>query len=178
MAISRAKKEELLAQYKKLIETSEAVFLAEYTGMNVKNMEALRAKIDEVNGAFHVTKNKILMLALEEMDMPIPGNALTGQMAAGFAIEEIPSMAKTLVDFAKDDDKLHLVAGVMGGEVLTVDQVKALADLPTLPEVRAQIIGLISGPARNVASVLSSGVRQVVNVVHAYATSEENETES
>jgi large subunit ribosomal protein L10 len=68
--------------------------------------------------------------------------------------------------------------GIMGAELLTADQVEALAKLPSLDELRAQIIGLVSAPARNIASTVASGVRQVVNVLDAYARQEEAEAEA
>lgn len=178
MAITKARKVELLAQYDELIQNSRAIFLAEYSGMNVKQMNALRNKIYEANGTFHVTKNTLFKLALEKAEIELPDNFLEGQLATGFALEEAPSLAKALVDFAKEDDKVTLRGGFLGNEFLTADQVEALAKLPSLEQLRAQIAGLLSAPARNVASVVASGVRQVVNVVDAYAKSEAGTAEA
>ncbi len=178
MAITKARKVELLAQYDELIQNSRAIFLAEYSGMNVKQMNALRDKIYEANGSFHVTKNTLFKLALEKADIELPDNFLEGQLATGFAFDEAPTLAKALVDFAKDDEKVTLRGGFLGNEFLTAEQVESLAKLPSLDQLRSQIIGVISAPARNVASVLASGVRQVVNVVDAYAKSEEGAAEA
>jgi large subunit ribosomal protein L10 len=114
-----------------------------------------------------------LKLALEESGQPVPADLMDGQLAAGFALEEAPTLAKALVKFAKDEEALTLKGGIFNEEILSLDQVKALADMPSLPELRSQIIGLISTPAQNIVSVLTNGVRQVVNVVDAYAKSEE-----
>ncbi|WP_420644823.1 50S ribosomal protein L10 [Candidatus Leptofilum sp.] len=178
MAITKARKVELIAQYDELIQNSRAIFLAEYSGMSVKQMNALRDKVYEANGALHVTKNTLLKLALEKADKELPDDFMQGQLATGFALSEAPSLAKALVDYAKDDDKVTLRGGFLGDEFMSVEQIEALAKLPSLDELRAQIIGLIDGPARNVASVLASGVRQVVNVVDAYAKSEEGTAEA
>lgn len=178
MAISKARKEELVAQYKGLIEESSAVFLTEYGGMTVKDLETLRGKLIDVDGQFYVTKNTLLKIALEQTDLPIPEELLRGPVAAGFALGEAPALAKALVDYAKDDEKLGLKGGIMEGDFLTQDQVEALAKLPTLDELRAQILGLLNAPARNIASVVAGGVRQVVNVVDAYAKSGEQEAEA
>ena len=178
MAITKARKTELLEQYDELIQNSRAIFLAEYTGMNVKQMNALRDKVYEANGAFHVTKNTLFRIALEKAAKELPSDFLEGQLATGFALEEAPSLAKALVDYAKDDEKVTLRGGFLGDEFVTVEQIEALAKLPNLEQLRSQIIGLIDGPARNVASVLASGVRQVVNVVDAYAKSEEGAAEA
>jgi large subunit ribosomal protein L10 len=141
-------------------------------------MNALRDKIYEANGTFHVTKNTLFKLALEKAEIELPDDFLEGQLATGFAFEEAPSLAKALVDFAKDDEKVTLRGGFLGNEFLSVEQIEALAKLPSLEQLRAQIAGLLSAPARNVASVLASGVRQVVNVVDAYAKSEEGTAEA
>ncbi len=71
MAISKKRKEDLVAQYKDLIEQSEAIFLTEYGGMSVKNLQALRSKLREADGKFYVTKNTLFSLALEESDLPL-----------------------------------------------------------------------------------------------------------
>lgn len=173
MAISKARKDELVAQYVELINSSNAIFMAEYTGLSVSDMEALREKVREADGAFYVTKNRLLRVAMEQTDTPVPEELLTGQMAAGFAMSDAPPLAKALVDYAKKEEKLVIKGVVYDGEILLADGVKALATLPTLPEVRSQLVGLISAPARDLASVVASGVRQVINVVDAYATSED-----
>lgn len=173
MAISKARKDELVATYVDLINNSRAVFLAEYTGLTVKQMETLREEVRKSQGTFSVTKNTLLTYALEQTGKPTPSDLLVGQIATGFALGEVPSLAKTLVDYAKKEDKLKLKGAILGNDLLSPKQVEALASLPPLEELRAQIVGLISAPARNVASTVASGVRQVVNVLDAYAKKED-----
>ncbi len=173
MAITKARKEELVAHYLELINQSNAIFMTEYSGMSVKKVEALRRTVREADGSFHVTKKTLLKLALEQSGKPIPVDLMEGQLAAGFAMEEVPTLAKALVKFAKAEEALTLKGGIFNDEILSLDQVKALADLPSLPELRAQLLGLINAPAQNIVSVVSNGIRQVVNVIDAYAKSEE-----
>ncbi len=178
MAISKKRKDILVAQYKDLIEQSEAIFLTGYGGMAVKDMQALRSKLREADGTFYVTKNTLFSLALEESDLPAPSDMLVGQVASGFAMGEVPTLAKALVNFAKKEDHLTIKGGIMDNKVLSQGDVEALAKLPSLDQLRAQILGLIDGPARGLVYTVSSGVRQVVNVVDAYSKSEEAEPES
>lgn len=173
MAISKARKDELVAQYTELINDSRAIFMTEYKGMNVKKMEALREEVAKAEGSFHITKNTLLKIALEQTDHPVPEEILKGQIATGFALSEVPTMAKTLVDFAKTDDKLIVRGAILSGRILTSADVEALAKLPSLDVLRGQLIGLINAPATNIASVITNGVRQVINVIDAYAKSEE-----
>jgi len=178
LAISKARKEELVAQYKELIEKSSAIFVASYGGMTVKEMEALRAKVREADGVFYVTKNTLLELALRETNTAVPADLLNGPMATGFAFGEPPMFAKVLAEFAKGKDNLTVKGGILDNATLTAEQVDFLAKLPSLDELRGQIIGLISVPAQNVAATIANGVRQIINVVDAYAKSEESAAEA
>ncbi len=178
MAISKARKDELLAQYTDLVEKSEAIFFAEYAGMSVKAMDQLRNEVYDAEGAFHVTKNTLLKLALSNKDYSLPEDMLLGQLASGFALGEAPTLAKAIVDFAKKEDNLTLKGGFMGGELLTAEQVEALAKLPSLDQLRGQLIGLISAPAQGVVSAVTNGVRQVLNVLDAYVKESGEEAEA
>ena len=161
MAISKARKDQLVAQYVDLLNQSEAIFLTEYTGLDVKQMQALRFEVRKVEGTYKVTKNTLLRLALEESGKPVPADLMMGQVAAGFAMNEAPTLAKTLTEFAKGEEMLVIKGAILGDQLLTADQVEALAKLPSLDELRAQLLGLIQGPARNIAGTIAGGVRQV-----------------
>ena len=172
MAISKERKKELVDQYIELINNSNALFLTEYTGLSVKDMQRLRGELREVDGVYMVTKNTLLRYALEQTGKPVPADHLVGQLAAGFALNEAPAIAKMLKKFAQDSEQFEIRFGIMDDMLLTTEQVEALANLPTMDELRAQLLGIIQGPARNVASVVAGGVRQVVNVLDAYAAQE------
>jgi large subunit ribosomal protein L10 len=170
LAISKQKKEDLVAEYVELLNQSKAIFLTQYTGLDVKQMEDLRAKVNKSEGLYRVTKNTLMLHALEQANRPAPAELMVGQLATGFALNEVPTVAKTLVDFAKaEEGSFEIKGGILGDDLLTVEQVEALAILPSRDELRAQLAGLISSPARNLASTVASGVRQVVNVVDAYS---------
>jgi large subunit ribosomal protein L10 len=173
LAITKKKKDELVEQYRELIQQSSAVFLTQYGGMSVKEMEQLRVKLSEANGRINVTKNTLLQIALEESEFATPADLLVGPVATSFALGEAPALAKVLVDQAKANEKLTIIAGLLGTQVLTKDEIESLANLPSLDELRAQILGLINAPAQGILSVVANSVRQVVNVVDAYAKKEE-----
>jgi large subunit ribosomal protein L10 len=173
LAINKERKEELVAQYVELLGQSRAVFLTEYTGLDVKRLNQLRAEVRKADGAYHVTKNTLLREALIQANRPIPEELLQGQVATGFALNEAPALAKALIEFAKDDEMLVIKGGILADELLTAAQVEALAKLPSRDELRAQIIGLIRGPSQNIASTVTNGVRQLLNVFDAYAKKED-----
>ncbi len=174
MAITKKRKDELVAQYKELVEKSQAIILAEYGGMSVKSMENFRAEVLKNQGAFHVTKNTLLSIALEETDWSVPEELLAGQIAASFATTDIAGVVKTLMDLAKKEEKFKLKGGILGKQVLGPKEVESLSTLPTLDQLRAQLIGLINAPAQNLVSVVTGGVRQVVNVLDAYAKKDDS----
>jgi len=176
LAIKKQRKEELVGEYTDLIAQSEAIFVAEYNGMSVKQMEALRGKIRDANGQFNVTKNTLLIKALEASERNVPMDILVGQLATAFALSEAPTLAKVLIDYAKTDEKLVLKGGLLGNRVITRKEVEQLATLPSLDQLRGQILGLINAPAQNVVSAVTNGVRQVMNVLDAYVRSEESPT--
>lgn len=173
MAITKERKDELVSEYTELVQKSDAIFITQYAGLTVKDMENLRTKLLEAKGQLNVTKNTLLRIALENNDRVVPEELLAGQVATGFALGEAPALAKILVDQAKANDKLKIRGGLLGNKVLTTAEVEALATLPSLDQLRAQILGLISAPAQNIASVVAGGVRQVVNVLDAYSKKDE-----
>ncbi len=173
LAISKARKEELVAQYVDLIERSNAMFITEYKGMSVKQVEDLRGVIRETDGAFYIGKNTLIRVALEQAGQPVPTEMLTGQTGVGFALGDAPPLAKALTKFAKAEEQFIVRGGLMNAAELSAEDVTNLAELPSLDELRATLLGMIEGPARNIASVVAGGVRQVVNVIDAYSKKED-----
>jgi large subunit ribosomal protein L10 len=172
LAISKDRKLALVKQYTELLSRNEGLVLASYSGLRVKDFQDLRAKIREIGGELYVVKNRLVKLAFEEVGLAIPEEALVGTTAIGFAGEELPAVAKAILDLARETEQVRIKGGVAQGEVLGARQVEQLAELPPLPVVQAKLLGLFQQPGRQVASLMASSVRQLVNVVHAYATSE------
>lgn len=177
MAITKTKKAELFKTYAELIRKSEGMILVEYRGITMKQMGPLRAKVRDAAGELHLLKNTIALKALKEAGRPIPEELFSGVTAVGFAFSDVPAVAKALTTIAKDSEFVKVKGGLLGNAVLTTKQVEALADLPPLPVVRAQLLGLISAPASRLAGVVAGGVRQVVNVVKAYSDKAEQPAE-
>ncbi|MFQ5408651.1 MAG: 50S ribosomal protein L10 [Anaerolineales bacterium] len=169
MAISKEKKEELVAQYTELLQRSQGVVLTENHGLSVPQIQDLRNRVREAEGAYHVAKNTLTKLALKNASLSVPDEVLLGPTVIGFAFESMPGLAKAIVDFAKENDRLTIKGGLLGEKFLSDADVQALADLPPLPVMRAQLLGLISAPATRIAGALGGSVRQLVNVFNAYA---------
>ena len=169
MAISKERKEELVKKYTELIQKSEGMVLIEYRGLTMKGMDPLRGKVRDAAGELHVVKNTLAQRALTAAGHPTPPELLTQSTAIGFAFSDVPAVAKALSAYAKDNEFVTIKGGLLGNKVLTAKEVEALAELPPLPVVRSQLLGLLAAPASRLVGVLAGSVRQVVNVVKAYA---------
>ena len=169
MAISKQKKEEILAQYKDWLGQSQVVILVEYTGVTMKDLDTVRAKIREAGGEFHVVKNTLAKRALEASGMNVLEGQLVNSTAMGFAFKDAASVAKVLNDVTKTVQAIKLKGGFLGTQSLGVGEVKALAELPPLPVVRGQLLGVLLAPASKLARILAEPGRQVASVVKAYS---------
>lgn len=172
MALSKERKQEVLAQYKEWMSQSEALLLMEYKGASVKAMEDARARVREAGGEFHVVKNRLAKLALKDENFDIPEGYFENSTAIGFAFEDVASTAKALSDAAKDADAFEFKGGYMGAEVLSPDQVKALAKLPPLPVIRGQLLGVLQAPASKLVRTVAEPARSLAAVFKAYSESE------
>ncbi len=169
MAITKERKKELLETYKALINKSQGMVLIEYRGLNMKGMDPLRRKVREASGELHIVKNTLALKMLKELGRPAPEELFLQTTAVAFAFSDPPAVAKALTTVAKESEFVKVKGALLGHNVLNAKDVEALADLPPLPVVRAQLLGLISAPALRLAGVVAGGVRQIVNVVKAYA---------
>lgn len=175
MAISKKQKETLLEQYSESIATSRGIIITEYRGLSAAKLSAIRTALREANGSYHIVKLTLFKLALQEAGIPVPEDLLTGPVAVGFCYQEVPAVAKIFKDYHKDEAQLVLKGGLLGTRKLSLKDVETIADLPPLEIVRAQLLGVLTGPARSLASVVAGGVRQVVNVLNAYAEKDNQE---
>lgn len=172
MAITKERKQELVAQYRELVEKYPSLILASTTGLTVKQLEGLRTQVREAGGEFRIVKNTLISLVFDESGIELPEGTLIGPTAIGFSSEGVVSVAKALVELAKDTKVVELKPSIIDGALYTASQVQRLADLPPLPVVQAQLLSVLQAPATKMAAVLSSSVRQVVNVVKAYSETE------
>jgi large subunit ribosomal protein L10 len=167
--VTRERKQELVESYRQWMSGSNGLILTNYTGMSVRGLDDLRRRVREAGGELHVVKNRLMALALRQAGVEIPAEALEGPTAVGFAGEDVPAVAKAIVDVTRQVETLRLKLGVLEGRVYDARQVERLAELPPLPIVRARLLGLLQTPAGRVAGVVAGSVRQVVNVVKAYS---------
>jgi len=169
LAISKEQKREVVAEYNGWIQRSSALFLTEYKGLSMKDLDDLRRRVREVGGEFHIVKNTLGKLAFESAGLKLPTGFLEGSTAVAFAFQDAPALAKTMAEFARTSDALKLKGGYLGRSPIAAEDVKALADLPPLPVIRAQLLGTFLAPAGRLVRTLAEPARQVASVLRAYA---------
>jgi large subunit ribosomal protein L10 len=167
LAISEKRKHELVTEYNEWFGSSKAVVLTGYTGLTMKDLDNLRSKIREAGGEFHIVKNTLGKLACQESGLPLPEGFFEGSTAIGFAFQDAPALAKVMMEFARTSDFLKIKGGYLSTRPMTADQVKALADLPPLPVMRARLLGTILAPASQLVRTLAEPGRRVAAVVKA-----------
>ena len=169
--MDRTQKEELVTSLRSTFEENAVVVVAHYTGLTVAEMGDLRAQMREAGAGFKVTKNRITRLALEGTKFAGLSDMFTGPTAIAYSSDPVAA-PKIAVKFAKANEKLVVLGGGFGEDMLDQNGVKALASLPSLDELRGKIVGLLQAPATKVAGVLQAPAGQVARVIGAYSQSE------
>ncbi len=170
--MDRAQKEELVSFLHDTFEQSALVVVTRQSGLTVAEVSELRRQMREAGARYKVTKNRLTKLALEGTKYEALKSLFEGPTA--IAVSEDPvAAAKVAVKFAKDNDKLTIVGGAMGQELLDTEGVEQLAKLPSLDELRGKIVGVIQAPATKVAGVLQAPAGQLARVIGAYGAKED-----
>jgi large subunit ribosomal protein L10 len=169
LAITKQRKNEALAQYQDWLKRSQAVILVEYTGVSMKAMDGIRAKVRESGGEFHVIKNTLARRAFADSGMTLPAEYLVRSTAVSFAFTDPAATAKALADATKGNEFIKVKGGFVGGQALSTAQVKVLSELPPLPVVRAQLLGVLQAPAGKLVRTIAEPARGLAAVVKAFS---------
>jgi large subunit ribosomal protein L10 len=167
LAITKERKQELVAQYTDLLDRSQALILTDYHGLNVTEITKLRSEIREANGAYFVTKNTLIKLALESKGLSVPDEWLDGPTAIGFCFDEVPAIAKVISEFANESENLKIKGGFLGDQQMGEDRLQTLADLPSADVLKAQILGALTAPMSGLMGVLNGALSGFVGVLDA-----------
>ena len=166
--MDRAGKEELVSHYNGIFDNAGVIVVTHYSGLSVPQMDDLRNQMAEVGGTVKVTKNRLVKLALAGTEKESVSEYFTGPTAIAFSDDPVAA-PKVAAKFAKANDNLKIIGGIMDGNVLDADGVKNLASLPSLDELRGQLVGLINSPATKLAGVLQAPAGQLARVIGAKA---------
>ncbi|MFT9044700.1 50S ribosomal protein L10 [Acetobacter orientalis] len=172
--MNRTEKRDFIASLAAVFAETSMVVVTRNDGLTVADVTDLRRKVRAAGATYKVAKNRLATLALDGTQFDGIKPLLKGPTALAWA-EDPVAVAKVVVEFAKTNDKLVLLGGSLGSQVLGADGVKALAELPSLDTLRAQLVGLISTPATRIAGVTQAPAAQLARVFGAYAKTGEAE---
>ena len=170
--MERAEKKELVATLHQVFKTTGVIVVAHNKGLTVNQVNDLRSKMSLAGATVKVAKNRLAKLALDGTDAHGIKDLFVGPTMVAYAADPV-SAPKVASAFAKGNEKFVLLGGALGRTVMDAAAVKALADLPSLDELRARLIGMIQTPATRIAGVLQAPAGQLARVVNAYATKEQ-----
>jgi large subunit ribosomal protein L10 len=157
------KVEELTAAMK----GAKAIYLADFTGIDVAQVTGLRNQLREADIGYQVVKNRLAKRAAEAAGLEGLGEHFVGPTAIAYSNDDPITPAKILQDFAEKDDTFSIKTGIMDGKVLTADEVIVLAKLPSREELLGKVVGSIQSPLYGFAAVLNGLLRNLVGVVSA-----------
>ena len=150
--MNRDEKKQLLDELHELLNGAEIVVISHYKGLTVAEVSELRDAVRKAGAGFRVTKNRITKLALKDTKFEGLADLFKGPTAIAFSSDTVAA-CKACVNFAKDNEKLVILGGAMGANALSLDEIKRLATIPSMDELRAKLIGLLQAPAAKLARV-------------------------
>ena len=167
--MDRAAKRELIDRLHTVFDDAGVVVVAHNTGMVAAQSAEFRRVVKDAGGSVKVAKNKLVQLAIKDTATADISDLLKGPTVLAYSKDPIAA-AKTAVAYAKGNDKLVILGGAMGKTVLDAKGVKALAELPSLDELRATLIGILNAPATKIARTIKEPGGQLARVIQAKAS--------
>ena len=167
--MNRDQKEIFIKNIKTIVDENSLVLVFHYRGMSMNEMTDLRVQSFNSGCNIKVTNNRLAKLALKETNKVDLCEFFDGPTAIAYSNDPV-SLTKLLVEFAKNNNNLVVLGGIMDNEILSVEKIEILSKLPSLEEIRAKLIGLISTPAQKIASVLTAPSGDLARVFNAYSS--------
>ena len=170
-SVNRTEKGELVASLHNHLQETTLVVVTQQVGLTVAEVDSLRRQMREASAGYKVTKNRLARLALKGTQYEHLEGVFTGPTAIASSKDPVAA-AKVAVEFANKNDKLTIIGGALGDRALSIEEIKALAKLPSLDELRGKLVGLLQAPATKVAGVLQAPAAQLARVMSARASQE------
>lgn len=172
VAVDRAEKRELVTSLNGVFQDSGSVVVAHYVGLTVSQLNDFRSRMRNAGGSVKVAKNRLAKIALQGTASEKMAGLFVGQTIIAYATDPVAA-PKVAMEFSKVNDKLVILGGAMGATSLNAENVKALATMPSLDELRAKLVGMIVTPATRIAQVVNAPAAQLARVFGAYARKDE-----
>ncbi len=169
--LSRAQKEEQVADLRDRFGRATSVFVADYRGLGVDSTNELRSRLrsEDAGGPveYRVSKNAVLRRAVADSPIEVLTDRFTGPTAIAISYGDPAALAKVLVNYSKENEVFELKGAFLDGRCLEEHEIATLATLPSLDEVRGQLIGLLQAPAGKLARLLKEPGGQLARLVEA-----------
>lgn len=165
--MDRSGKEQLVSSLRQDLIESNLVIVAQQTGLTVAQVSNLRREMREAGAQYKVAKNTLARLAVAGTENEPMTSLLSGPTALAYSKDPVAA-AKVSIKFANSNDKFKVIGGLLNGRVLNAKDIETLSKLPSLDELRAKLIGMISTPATRVAGILRAPAGQLARVFSAY----------
>ena len=166
--MNKEQKETFVADFRERLGRAEAIFLTDFTGLDVKAMTSLRRKLKKSGGEYLVVKNRLVRRALADTEIPDISRFLTGPTGVIFGDDDVVDAARTVADFAKENgDKPVFKVGVLDSTVLDAAQIHRVAKLPSREVLLSQVAGVLSAPMSALASALEGKIQEMAGLVEA-----------
>jgi large subunit ribosomal protein L10 len=175
--VDRTEKREFVTGLNQALAATSMIVVTRNAGLTVAEVTDLRRKMGAAGATYRVAKNRLTNLALDGTQFDNLKSLLKGPIALAWSTDPV-GVAKAAVEFAKTNEKFVVVGGALGTQPLNADGIKALAELPSLNELRARLVGMISTPATRIAGILQAPAGQLARVFGAYAKRDEVEAEA
>lgn len=167
MAKTKTQKKELVADYVAKLDKVNTIYFVKPLGLGVNQTTMLKKALYGHNTDYHIVKNTLFKIALEQKGLPVPSSLDNGENAVVFCSDEVSEIAKLIKEHAKETEKLSILGGILNGELISGDQVEALASLPSKDQLLGQLLSVFNGPMRGLVTVLSGNMREFVQVLSA-----------
>ena len=164
--MNKTEKHEFVEKFHGSLDKAKVVLISHYKGLSVSEISLLREKIKENKAFFKVTKNSLAKRALKDTNYENLEKFFVGPTAVTYS-DDPASAAKTIFNFSKDNEKLKIIAGAIGEKELSIEEIKVLANLPSIEEIHAKIVGLISSPLSNIVSILNQPSISTIRLLKA-----------
>lgn len=164
---TKAFKQEKIEEIKAKLEKAQVAIVTEYKGFSVDEIMNLRRKLQKDGGDYMVTKNTLAKIAVKDTQYEVLTDAFKGPIALAFGFDDQVSPAKNLAAFIKEAKKGEVIAAALDGKLLSAEDAKALANLPSREEIYAKMLGCINSPASGIANATNSVITQLVRTMAA-----------
>jgi len=166
--VLRSEKKTFVSELEKIYQDSNSVIITHYHGLTVSQITNLRKALRENGASFKIVKNTLSKIAATNVKLTHNPEAFSGPTAIAYSKDPVAA-AKGVVEFAKANDNLKVIGGIVNDKILNVVEVQQLAKLPSLDQLRGKIVGILQAPAANLARIVQAPAGSLARVIQAYS---------